>query len=40
MKNDWKRPFAIVGRHLNAYAQFEGPGSVDQLIEAFRVGIR
>jgi len=28
----------VLGRHLNAYAQFEGPGSVDQLIEALRAG--
>ncbi len=29
---------SVLGKHLNAYAQFEGPGSVDQLIEAMRAG--
>jgi hypothetical protein len=29
---------SILGRHLNAYAQFEAPGSVDQLFEALRAG--
>jgi len=29
---------SVYGRHLNAYAQFEGPASVDQLIEALRAG--
>jgi hypothetical protein len=28
----------ILGRHLNAYAQFDAPGSVDQLFEALRAG--
>lgn len=28
----------IVARHLNGYAQFEAPGSVDQLFEALRAG--
>jgi hypothetical protein len=29
---------SILGQHLNAYAQFEAPGSVDQLFEALRAG--
>jgi hypothetical protein len=29
---------SVLGKHLNGYAQFEGPGSVDQLIEALRAG--
>jgi hypothetical protein len=29
---------SVLGKHINAYAQFEGPGSVDQLIEALRAG--
>jgi hypothetical protein len=29
---------SILGKHLNAYAQFEAPGSVDQLFEALRDG--
>jgi len=29
---------SILGKHLNAYAQFDAPGSVDQLIEALRAG--
>ncbi len=29
---------SVLGKHLNAYAQFEGPGNVDQLIEALRAG--
>ena len=29
---------SIVARHLNGYAQFEAPGSVDQLFEALRAG--
>jgi hypothetical protein len=28
----------ILGKHLNAYAQIEAPGSVDQLFEALRAG--
>jgi len=28
----------ILGKHLNGYAQFDAPGTVDQLIEALRVG--
>jgi len=29
---------SVYGKHINSYAQFEGPGTVDQLIEALRVG--
>lgn len=29
---------SILGKHLNAYAQLDAPGSVDQLIEALRAG--
>ncbi|HEX5640071.1 MAG TPA: DUF2092 domain-containing protein [Burkholderiaceae bacterium] len=29
---------SILGKHLNAYAQFDAPGSVDQLFEALRAG--
>jgi hypothetical protein len=29
---------SIFGRHINGYAQFEAPGSVDKLIEALRAG--
>lgn len=29
---------SILGRSLNGYAQFEAPGTVDQLIEALRLG--
>lgn len=29
---------SVFGKHLNGYAQFEVPGSVDQLIEALRSG--
>jgi hypothetical protein len=29
---------SIYGKHLNVYAQFEVPGSVDHLIEAMRAG--
>lgn len=29
---------SVMGKHLNAYAQLEGPGSLDQLIEALRAG--
>jgi hypothetical protein len=29
---------SIVAKHLNGYAQFEAPGSVDQLFEALRAG--
>ncbi|MDZ7589359.1 MAG: DUF2092 domain-containing protein [Rubrivivax sp.] len=29
---------SILGKHINAYAQFEAPGSVDQLIAAMRAG--
>ena len=32
------RPSASSAKHLNAYAQFEAPGSVDQLFEALRAG--
>ena len=32
------RTVSIFGKHLNGYAQFEAPGSVDQLIEALRAG--
>ncbi len=31
---------SVLGKHLNAYAQFEGPGSVDGLIEALQGGSR
>jgi hypothetical protein len=29
---------SILGKHLNAYAQLDAPGSVDRLIEALRAG--
>jgi hypothetical protein len=29
---------SVLGKHLNAYVQFEGPESVDALIEALRAG--
>lgn len=29
---------SVLGKHINAYAQFEGPGSVDELIDALRAG--
>ena len=29
---------SILGKHLNGYAQFDAPGSVDQLFEALRAG--
>lgn len=29
---------SIYGRHINGFAQFDAPGSVDQLIEALRAG--
>jgi hypothetical protein len=29
---------SVLGRHLNAYAQFEGPDNLDALIEALRMG--
>jgi hypothetical protein len=29
---------SIYGKHINGFAQFEAPGSVDQLIEALRAG--
>jgi hypothetical protein len=29
---------SVYGKHINAYAQFDAPGSVDQLIEALRAG--
>ena len=29
---------SVLGRHINAYAQFDAPGNVDQLIEALRAG--
>jgi hypothetical protein len=29
---------SILGKHLNAYAQFDAPGSLDQLFEALRAG--
>jgi hypothetical protein len=29
---------SVLGKHLNAYAQFDAPGSVDQLFEALRAG--
>lgn len=28
----------VYGKHVNGYAQFEAPGTVDQLIEALRIG--
>jgi hypothetical protein len=34
---DGKR-VSVFGKRLNGYAQFEAPGSVDQLIEALRTG--
>jgi hypothetical protein len=32
------RTVSILGKHINAYAQLEAPGSVDQLFEALRAG--
>lgn len=32
------KTISILGKNLNAYAQFDEPGSVDQLIEALRAG--
>jgi hypothetical protein len=32
------RTVSILARHLNGYAQFAAPGSVDQLFEALRAG--
>lgn len=32
------RTVSILGKHLNAYAQFDAPGNVDQLFEALRAG--
>jgi len=29
---------SVLGKHINGYAQFEAPGSVDHLIEALRAG--
>ena len=29
---------SVLGKHINGYAQFDAPGSVDQLIEALRSG--
>jgi hypothetical protein len=29
---------SVLGKHINAYAQFEAPGNLDQLIEALRAG--
>jgi len=29
---------SVYGRHVNSYAQFDGPETVDQLIEALRAG--
>ena len=29
---------SVLGKHMNAYGQFEGPGSIDELIEALRAG--
>ena len=29
---------SVLGKHLNVYAQFEGPGSIDELVEALRAG--
>ena len=29
---------SVFGKHINGYAQFDAPGSVDQLIEALRLG--
>jgi hypothetical protein len=28
----------VLGKHVNGYAQFEGPGTIDELIEALRAG--
>lgn len=28
----------VLGKHINSYAQFDAPGTVDQLIEALRLG--
>jgi hypothetical protein len=30
---------SILGKHINGYAQFDAPGSVDQLIQALRAGL-
>ncbi len=32
------RTVSVLGRNINGYAQFDAPGSVDQLIEALRAG--
>jgi hypothetical protein len=29
---------SVLGKHINGYAQFDAPGTVDQLIEALRAG--
>ncbi|MCX5877958.1 MAG: DUF2092 domain-containing protein [Deltaproteobacteria bacterium] len=29
---------SVLGKHINSYAQFDAPGTVDQLIEALRAG--
>jgi hypothetical protein len=29
---------SVLGKNINGYAQFEGPGSVDELIDALRAG--
>jgi hypothetical protein len=29
---------SVYGKHINGYAQFDAPGTVDQLIEALRLG--
>jgi hypothetical protein len=29
---------SVFGKHINSYAQFDAPGTVDQLIEALRAG--
>jgi hypothetical protein len=29
---------SVYGKHINAYAQFDGPGTVDQVFEALRMG--
>jgi hypothetical protein len=29
---------SVLGKHINGYAQFDAPGSIDQLIEALRAG--
>ena len=32
------RTVSVFGRHINGYAQFSGPATVDTLIEALRAG--